>query len=61
MPMRGLFRFLSLALGLALGGWLVYNFAIEKQPEAEGMSPWPAVVLAALLLYGGLWGLRDKY
>jgi hypothetical protein len=59
--MRGLFRFLSLVFGLVLAGWLVYNFAIERQPETEGMSPWPAVALTALLLYGGLWGLRDKY
>jgi hypothetical protein len=43
-------------MGLALAGWVAHNFLVQRQPEAQGHSPLPAIVFAlALLGVGANW------
>jgi len=47
---------LTILMGLALGCWIGYNLLIERQPEAQSMRPWRAIVFcASLLLVGAKW------
>ena len=49
-----------LLLGTILVCWVGYNLLIVRQPEAEGSSPLPAVVLSAALFYVGSMWVRGK-
>jgi hypothetical protein len=46
-------------MGIALAGWVAYNLLVERQPEAQGTSPVPAIIFAAALIgVGGKWVLN---
>lgn len=49
-----------LALGALLAFWIAYNLLIERQPEAEGTSPLPAIIFSGALFYVGTMWVRGK-
>ena len=48
----------TLLLGVTLAVWIGYNLFVERQPEARGQSPLPALVLVAGFVYQGQKWLR---
>src|SRR5437899_819983 len=60
---RGLRRFfgvVALVMGIALAGWILYNLFIERQPETQGKSPLPAILIAAAFIYVGVKWIRRE-
>ena len=45
--------FFVFALGLLLACWVAYNLLIDLQPEAQGTSPVPAMLISAAFLWVG--------
>lgn len=57
---RRLFGVPILCLGLALGGWMLYNLFIERMVEAEGRPTFVGAMLSIGLLYVGTQWIRGK-
>ena len=54
--MKRIFGGLMLLLGIALAGWIGYNYLIKMQPEAREINPAPAILFSlGLLFVGGKW------
>lgn len=56
-----IFGVLCLLIGIGVGGWVAYNYLVEMQPEAEGKTPLPALVLTAVSLYVGVTRTRKAF
>jgi uncharacterized protein YndB with AHSA1/START domain len=56
--MRKVLGVLTLLLGAVLVVWIGYNLLIERQPEASGRTPLPALLLVAGFFYQGTKWLR---
>ena len=46
---------LMILMGLILGGWIVYNLLVQRQPEGTGNPLGPLVFTAGLLFVGTMW------
>jgi len=58
--MKKVFGGLVLGLGVVLLLWVGFNLFVSLQPQAQGKSPIPALILSAGLLYVGVKWLRSK-
>ena len=52
--------FFILLIGILIGGWIAYNFLIERQPEAEGKRPLPAIITSVACTFVGYRWLRGQ-
>ncbi len=49
---------ICVVLGTIIALWILYNYLVEMQPEAEGLNPLPAIIFVASLYYVGYTKLR---
>jgi len=52
--------YLGIAFGVAMLGWIGYNYFIEMLPAAKGKNPIGALALAGLSLYYGVKYLKKS-
>jgi hypothetical protein len=53
---KRIFGFFILLIGLAILGWIAYNYLVEMQPSARGRSPLPPLIFSTAAIYvGGKW------
>ncbi len=57
--MRRILGIVCLVIGISLLGWVAYNLFVELQPEAEGRSPYSAIMFSAVMIYIGLQWIRN--
>lgn len=44
--------------GTILLGWVAYNLLVERQPQTEGRSPYPAIALGGAAIWIGIARVR---
>jgi hypothetical protein len=58
--MKRVFGVIALFMGCAILLWVGYNLLIERQPEAQGRNPLPAIGVSIAMIWVGIMWVRGK-
>ncbi len=58
--MKSVFGVIALLMGSTILLWVGYNLLIERQPETQGRSPLPAIVVSAAMIFVGVKWVRGN-
>ena len=58
--MRRVLGVIALLMGCAILLWVGYNLLIERQPEAQGRNPLPAIAVSAAMIWVGIMWVRGE-